>query len=163
MKLSIVVAHSLNQVIGIQNQLPWHLPADLKYFKQLTQGHCIVMGRKTFESIGKPLPNRENIILSRNENFKPEGTIAFQTIEEVLEYCKNKNEEIFIIGGEIIFNLLMPFANKIYRTLVHTEIEHGDAFFIILNKDEWKVVSSDFHSKDEKNIFDYTFEVLEKK
>jgi dihydrofolate reductase len=162
MTLSIIVAVSENHVIGVDNQLPWHLPADLKYFKSLTTGHPIIMGRKTFESIGRPLPNRENIVITRDLNFKHEGLVIKNTIEEAVNYCRHKDEEIFIIGGDTIYKQMLPWVNTIYYTKVHTIIENGTAFFPVLNFEEWRMVKSDYFVKDEKNEFDYTFEVYER-
>ncbi len=162
MKISLLVAVSENNVIGVNNQLPWHLPADLQYFKQLTLEHTIIMGRKTFDSIGKPLPKRENIVITRNNSFKVDGVIAFQTIEDALAYCNNK-DEVFIIGGDEIFKQFVNRADFIYRTKVHTYIEDGDAFFDEINLNEWELVKSEKHTKDEKNPFDYTFEIFKRK
>lgn len=161
MKLSIIVATSLNNVIGVDNQLPWHLPADLKYFKQLTTGHTILMGRKTFESIGRPLPNRINIVITRSKSFEVEGVIVQNSIEDALQYCQNK-DEVFIIGGDTIYKQMMPMVQKIHLTKVHTVIENGDAFFPELDLKQWTLRSSVFHEKDDKNAFDYTFEIFEK-
>jgi dihydrofolate reductase len=161
MKLSIIVATSLNHVIGVGNQLPWHLPADLKYFKQLTSGHAIVMGRKTFESIGRPLPNRINIVITRSKSFEVEGVIVQNSIEDALQYCQNM-DEVFIIGGDTIYKQMMPMVQKIHLTKVHTVIENGDAFFPELDLKQWTLRSSVFHEKDDINAFDYTFEIFEK-
>ncbi|MBK7691058.1 MAG: dihydrofolate reductase [Bacteroidetes bacterium] len=161
MKLSIIVATSLNHVIGVSNQLPWHLPADLKYFKQLTNGHAIVMGRKTFESIGRPLPNRINIVITRSKSFEVEGVIVQHSIEDALQYCQNM-DEVFIIGGDTIYQQMMHLAQTIYVTTVHTFIENGDAFFPELDLKQWTLRSNVFHEKDDKNAFDYTFEIFEK-
>ncbi len=162
MKLSLLVAVSLNHVIGIHNQLPWHLPADLKYFKKLTTGHTILMGRKTYDSIGKPLPNRENVVITHSKDFYADGAVVKNSIEDAIEYCKDK-EEVFVIGGEIIFNQMMSLADTLYLTRVHTIIENGDAFFQEPGSDEWELVASDFHEKDDKNKFDYTFETYKRK
>lgn len=161
MKLSIIVATSLNDVIGVNNQLPWHLPADLKYFKLLTTGHTILMGRKTYESIGRPLPNRLNLVITRSKSFEVAGVTVKHSIEEALEFCKNQ-EEVFIIGGDTIYRQMLPYAQNIYVTKVHTTIENGDAFFPSLDPKQWHLNSSVFHEKDDKNVFDYTFEVYEK-
>lgn len=161
MKLSIIVATSLNNVIGVDNQLPWHLPADLKYFKQLTNGHAIVMGRKTFESIGRPLPNRINIVITRSKSFEVEGVIVQHSIDDALQYCQNM-DEVFIIGGDTIYKQMMPMVQKIHLTKVHTVIENGDAFFPELDLKQWTLRSSVFHEKDDKNAFNYTFEIFEK-
>jgi dihydrofolate reductase len=161
MKVSIIVASSLNDVIGVNNQLPWHLPADLKYFKNLTTGHAIVMGRKTFDSIGRALPNRENIVITRSKKKSNESIIFAHSIEESLDYC-NKFDEVFIIGGDNIYQQTIGTANLIYRTKVHTIITAGEAFFPILDATIWQLSSSDFHAKDDKNEFDYTFEIYER-
>ena len=161
MKLTLIVAASLNNVIGVNNTLPWHLPADLKYFKNLTTGHSIVMGRNTFESIGKPLPNRENIVFTRVKDFTIPGVIVKNTLEQVFEYCKNK-QEVFVIGGDTIYKQTLAMADTIYLTRVHTTIEQGDAFFPELSTDIWTKTDSYFHEKDEKNQFDYTFETWKK-
>jgi len=163
MKLTLIVAASLNNVIGVNNTLPWHLPADLKYFKNLTTGHSIVMGRNTFESIGKPLPNRENIVITRNMHFKHEGLVVVYSIEEALQHCRQKeHDEVFIIGGDTIYKQTLAMADTIYLTRVHTTIEQGDAFFPELSTDIWTKTDSYFHEKDEKNQYDYTFETWKK-
>jgi dihydrofolate reductase len=161
MHLSFIVAASLNQVIGINNQLPWHLPADLKYFKKLTTGHTVLMGRKTYDSIGRPLPNRENVVVTRSKDFQAEGVVVRHTLQDALEFCAN-SEEVFVIGGEEIFKQLMDKADTIYLTIVHTVIENGDAFFATPDSAFWKKTNSEFHEKDEKNLFDYTFETYER-
>lgn len=161
MTLSIIVASSLNHVIGKGNQLPWHLPIDLKYFKKLTTDHTIIMGRKTYESIGKPLPNRENIVITSSSNFQQDGIITFNSIEKALDYCKNK-EEVFIIGGEKVFKQTLHLAHKIYLTKVDTTIENGDTFFPDLSNNIWQLIHKEFHPKDEKNIYNCSFEVYER-
>jgi len=161
MHLSFIVAASLNQVIGINNQLPWHLPADLKYFKKLTTGHTVLMGRKTYESIGRPLPNRENVVVTRSKDFQAEGIVVKYSIEEALQYCKDK-EQVFVIGGEEIFRQMMDAVHTIYLTVVHTTIENGDAFFPAPDSVVWEKTNTEFHEKDEKNLFDYTFETYER-
>ncbi len=162
MKLSIIVATSLNHVIGVNNQLPWHLPADLKYFKQLTTGHTIIMGRKTYESIGKALPNRLNIVITRSKTFEADGVIVKNSIEDALDYCQNL-DEVCIIGGDTIYQQMMQLTQTIYVTKVHTHIENGDAFFPELDLKQWRLSSSVFHEKDDRNAFDYTFEIYERK
>jgi dihydrofolate reductase len=161
MNISIIVAASLNHVIGVKNKLPWRLSADLKYFKQLTTGHTIVMGRKTFDSIGKALPNRENIVVTKNSSFRHEGIIVKHSIDEAFNYCKNHND-VFIIGGDTIYQQTIAFANTIYLTKVHTMIDDGDAFFEELNSNEWSLIKSESHKRDEKNEFDFTFEVYQR-
>jgi dihydrofolate reductase len=159
--ISIIVATSKNNVIGIKNQLPWHLPADLKYFKSLTNGHSIIMGRKTYDSIGRPLPNRENIIITRDESFSSTELVVTHSIEEAIQHCHGQ-EEVFIIGGDTIYKQTLSIATKLYITRVDTLIEEGDAFFPEINVAEWKKVSDEHFEKDEKNKFHYSFEVYER-
>ncbi len=160
MTISIIVAASENNVIGVNNDLPWRLSNDLKFFKQKTTGHSILMGRKTFDSIGKALPNRENIIITRNKNFEMDNCIVKNSIEEAILYCKEKNkDEIFIIGGDMIYKQSLHLANKIYLTRVHTEIKNGTAFFPVLENETWQKEIEIIHfKKDEKNEYDHSFE-----
>lgn len=158
----IIVATSKNYVIGKDNKLLWHLPNDLKYFKAVTTGHPIVMGRKTYESIGKPLPNRLNIVISRNQFESTENLIFTTSLEEAIAIAKIKDEEIFIVGGGEIYKQALPLADKIHFTLVDTIIE-GDTFFPQLDESEWLVESSEFHPKDEKHAYNYTFFIYRKK
>ncbi|MBL7765304.1 MAG: dihydrofolate reductase [Chitinophagaceae bacterium] len=164
MKISIVVAASDNHVIGVNNQLPWHLPADLKIFKTLTMGHPIIMGRKTFESIGRPLPGRDNLVITRNENFQPEGVILLNSLESAMAYCSMKQyDQVFIIGGATIYQQAMELdiVHTIYLTRVHTQVQSGSAFLDPLSPSKWKLESSVHHDRDEKNAFDFTFEVYQ--
>jgi dihydrofolate reductase len=144
-KISIIVAMSKNRVIGLKNSLPWHISEDLKRFKRLTTGYPIIMGRKTFESIGKPLPERRNIVISRNQNLKVQDVEVVKSIEDALKICSSENL-IYIIGGEQIYNLAMPYANNIHLTEVNKEVE-GDAFFPEFDKKEWKEIARE-NSKD---------------
>ncbi len=160
--INIIVAASKNHVIGKDNKLLWHLPNDLKYFKAVTSGHPVIMGRKTFESIGKPLPNRLNIIISRNQYEPQENLIYTTSLQEAITIAKAKDEEIFIIGGGEIYRQALPLADKIHFTLVDTVIE-GDTFFPELSENDWQTESSDFNPKDEKHAFDYTFLIYRKK
>lgn len=164
MKISIIVAVSFNQVIGVENQLPWHLPADLQYFKKLTLDHSIIMGRKTYESIGRPLPKRENIVITRDSHFNAEKVIIVNSIEQAIKHCEDRNqEEVFIIGGDTIYKQTMSIADQLYITRVNTVIEHGTAFFPEIDLNVWDLISSEWHPKDEKNQFDYTFELYAKR
>lgn len=145
MKISIVVATNLNNVIGSNNQIPWKSREDLRHFKQLTTGHFILMGRKTFESIGKALPDRTNIVISRDENFSPDGCQIFNNIEEAIKFSEEeKQEELFVIGGEQIYNETLPQSSNIYQTLVISN-ETGDSFFPKLDEKEWREVSKEEH------------------
>ena len=159
MTISSIVAFSENRVIGVDNDLPWHLPNDLKYFKKRTTNHTIIMGRNTYESIGKPLPNRENIIISRNPQYRVEGARVFDSIRAAIKYCESKaKNEIFFIGGEQIYKECIQWTDKLYITRVHTTIENGTAFFPEINLEKWELTESEAHSADEKNAYDHTFE-----
>lgn len=163
MRISIIVAVASNRVIGRGNKLIWHLSDDLKNFKKITFGHFVIMGRKTFESIGKPLPGRTNIVLSRNDRFKPEGGVVFSTLENALRYAvENEQEEVFIIGGEKMYTSAIDLADKIYLTRVHASPE-GDAYFPELDPSEWLEISRRTFSKDERNEYDYDVLELERR
>lgn len=152
--ISIIVATDKNNLIGKDNDLPWRIPADLAYFKKVTLGSTIVMGRKTYESIGKPLPKRRNIILSRQE-FHADGCETLHSIEEV-ERFNVDGEELFIIGGAHIFKETLPIADFLYLTYIDEEFE-GDTYFPEVNEQDWELVSSEKGIKDEKNPYDYFF------
>ena len=160
---SIIVAASENNVIGKDNRLPWHLPADLKYFKNTTWALPIIMGRRTFESIGKSLPGRHNIVITRNKDYKAEGATIVSNLNEAIKAAEtNDVNEMFIIGGAELFNTMIDQAQRVYLTRVHANID-GDVFFPPLNKDEWKLVSEKHMDADEKNEYTLSFQVWEKK
>jgi len=159
--IALIVAMDSNRVIGKDNQLPWHLPADLAYFKKVTLGHKIVMGRKTFESIGRPLPDRENMILTRDPLYNKKGVQTLHSIDELLILANEVNETIFVIGGAEIFNEMLEYATKLYITKIHHEYE-GDTYFPVINPREWKVCSSKLRLKDDKNVHDLEFVVYDK-
>lgn len=157
MTISIIVAIAENNVIGKDNKLLWRLPADLKYFKELTMGHHIIMGRKTFESIGKPLKDRTNIIITKNILFRAEGCIIVNSLKWALEIAEKKGEtEVFIIGGGEIYKQALPLTNKIYLTKIFHRFE-GDTFFPTINENEWILEKHEEHLPDEKNKFPYAF------
>lgn len=159
--LSAIVAMAENRVIGKNNQLPWRLPADLKHFKALTTGHPILMGRKTYESIGKPLPHRTNIILTRDASYQAPGCQVVTTIKAAIAQATAEgHSEIFIIGGAEIYRQLLPDIERIYLTIVHETFE-GDAFFPELPA-AWREIKREEHTKDADNPYDYTFLTLEK-
>lgn len=161
--ISFIVAMDNNRLIGKNNDLPWHLPADLKYFKRITMGHPIVMGRKTFESIGRILPGRENIVITRNKDFSYEGCTIFHSIDAFLDRIQSdESEEYFVIGGSEIFHALFPKADRLYITKINDEFE-GDTYFPPFSLDEWELVSQEKGPKDEKNPFDYEFLVFDRK
>ena len=147
-------------VIGRDNTLPWHLPEDLKRFKRLTMGKPIVMGRKTFESIGKPLPGRQNIVVTRDANYRREGVTVVHGVEEALRAAAGA-AEIMVIGGADLFRLFLPYASRIHLTRVHADVA-GDVLWSALD-DTWGVVESEPHAADERHAHPMTFEVWEKR
>lgn len=155
MEISIIVATSKNNVIGKEGGIPWHLSSDLKRFKALTTGHPIVMGRRTFESIGRPLPGRRNIVISNSVNAI-DGCDIMKSVDELLN-DKSLDGKVFIIGGGEIYKQFLPYAKKVYLTEVETEIADGDTFFPDLNPMEWIEVGRESHEADEKNDFNYSF------
>ena len=161
--LSIIVAIAKNNAIGKDNKLLWHLPDDLKRFKKITTGHNIIMGRKTFESLGRVLPNRHHIILSRNSqlNIDDENVEVIKNISELEKYI-NSEEENFVIGGATIYKLLMPYSKKMYITEIDKEFE-GDVFFPEINKEEWKVTNREPGPEDNENDFEYEYVTYERK
>ncbi|HEY4326288.1 MAG TPA: dihydrofolate reductase [Mucilaginibacter sp.] len=160
MIVTIVVAISENHVIGKDNKLLWYLPNDLKHFKDITTGHTIIMGRKTYESVGKPLPKRRNIIITR-QPITIEGCEVVNSIEAALALYANENE-VFIVGGAEIYKQAISLTNRIYLTIVHKQFD-GDSFFPELDKNEWKEVSHEDHEPDDKNKLPYSFITLERK
>lgn len=164
MILSIMVAMSENRVIGINNQLPWHLPEDLKYFKRVTMGHPIIMGRKTYESIGRPLPGRTNIVVTRQPDWSAEGVVVARGVEQALEKAESQarrdgKDEMILIGGEELFRQALHKVNRLYLTQVQAEIE-GDAFFPEIEPSQWQEVERHNHSADQNNPYAYSFIVL---
>ncbi|MCF8282058.1 MAG: dihydrofolate reductase [Bacteroidales bacterium] len=160
--VSAIVATARNLVIGHENQIPWYLPADLKYFKKMTTGHHVIMGRKSFQSIGRPLPNRTNVIITRDLFFVATGCTIVHSLEEALELAEANGEtEAFIIGGGEIYHKSWPYLDRLYLTEVDTEPE-GDVFFPAVNEMEWRELSSEAHPADEKNEFGFVFRILER-
>lgn len=161
LQITLIVAASTNNAIGKNNKMLWHLPDDFKYFKKNTIEHSVVMGRKTFESIGKPLPERRNIVLTRNQDWQAEDVDSANALEEVLTYCRDERQ-IFIIGGADIYKQFLPLATRVLLTRVHAELD-GDAFFPELIAQQWTLTSKEEHPKDEKHAYDFTFEVWDRK
>lgn len=154
--LTLIAAASENNALGKDNDLVWHLPDDFKRFKALTSGHYIVMGRKTFESFPKPLPNRTHVIITRQNDYKvPEGCLVVNSLSKAIEVCP-ENEDVFIIGGGQIYKQSIDIADKIELTRVHTTVE-ADAFFPKIDEDIWEIIQSEYHPKDEKHQFDFTY------
>ncbi len=162
MIVSAIVATAKNNVIGKENGIPWHLPDDLKYFKRTTLNHHIIMGRKSYESIGRPLPKRTNIIVTRDPFYTVSNCLVAHSVEEALTLAlDNSEEEAFIVGGGEIYTQALPFVERLYLTEIDLEVE-GTVHFPELNMDEWKLISSEAHKADEKNEHDYVFKVLER-
>jgi len=163
MKVSCIVATAHNNVIGKDNDIPWYLPADLQYFKKITLGHHIIMGRKCYTSIGRPLPKRTNVIITRDPFFISTNCIVTHSIQEALEAAYDNGEkEAFIIGGGTIYDQTIDLWDRLYLTEVDLKVE-GDIYFPTLDMEDWKLISEDPKKADEKNEFDYTFKVLDRK
>ena len=160
-KLIIIAAAAENNALGINNDLPWHLPDDFKRFKQLTSGHKILMGRKTLESFPKALPNREHIVITRDKNYKPKfDCIVFNSLEKAVNYTK-QDEVGYIIGGGEIYKQAMDLATHIELTRIHAEFE-ADTFFPVIDLEKWKMVKEEYHPKDDKHKFDFTYQTFER-
>lgn len=157
--ISLIVAASTNNVIGAKGNLPWRLSADLKRFKALTMGKPIVMGRKTYESIGRPLPGRQNIVVTRNPGFVAEGCDVVSSMDAAIEVAGDA-EEIMVIGGSHIYEAFLPRADRIYLTRVQAELE-GDAYLPAIDNDKWHEVSAELHAADDSNDHDVVFSILE--
>lgn len=161
--IAIVVAAAENNLIGKDNGLAWHLPADLRHFKQITLGHPILMGRKTYESIGKPLPGRTSIVITTQEDYEAPGCLVAHSLQEAVEQAKQLEEEmICIIGGAEIYRQALPLTDKIYLTRIHHTFE-GDAYFPELKEENWVVSEQEYHEADEKNKYSFSFMTLEPK
>ncbi|WP_347156452.1 dihydrofolate reductase [Pontibacter chitinilyticus] len=154
--IALVVAVAENNVIGKDNQLIWHLPADLKHFKQITMGHPILMGRKTYESIGKPLPGRTSLIITTQMGYTAADCIVVHTLQEAFEKALELDEQVYLIGGAEIYKQALPQVDTIYLTRLHHQFE-GDTYFPELHENEWQVVSEEKHAPDEKNKYSYSF------
>ncbi|MGY8748827.1 MAG: dihydrofolate reductase [Pirellulales bacterium] len=157
-KLAMIVAAAENEVIGVNGDLPWQISADLKRFKRLTMGHHIIMGRKTYDSIGRLLPGRTTVIITRQADFVCEGGLVANSIEEAIALCA-KDDLPFITGGAEIYRLALPFVNEIHLTRVHTKVD-GDTKLPEIDWDDWTLVEEQHFQQDEKNNFDYSFQTL---
>ncbi len=160
MQISAIVAMAENRAIGKNNQLLWHLPADLQHFKQLTWGKPILMGRKTYQSIGRPLPGRSNIIITRDESFTAEGCLVVHSIPDALAVVKD-TPEVMVIGGAELYQQMLPLTQRIYLTLIHQPFL-ADTFFPELKTNEWQEIEKIDHPADEKNNYPYSFLILQK-
>ncbi len=158
--ISIIAALAENRVIGVDNTLPWRLPNDLKHFRRLTTGHAIVMGRKNYESIGKPLPERTNIVVTRNRDYRATGCLIAHSVEEALRMAGD-DPEIFVIGGADIFRETLPRAGRLYLTEVHAAVP-GDVYFPEYDTRAWREIGRERHEPDERHAHAYSFVVLER-
>jgi dihydrofolate reductase len=161
MKISLIVAMASNRVIGLNNQMPWHLSADLKKFKKITMGSPILMGRKTYESIGRPLPGRTNIIVSRNLDYQQEGCLVFNDLNMAIKKACECAKEIFVIGGSDLYETMLPIADAIYLTVINREF-HGDAFFPDIDLNFWSEIEREDINDDPDAAFSYSFLKFEK-
>lgn len=167
---SIIVAAASNGAIGGDNKMLWHMPTDMKYFKNMTTNHTVIMGRKSYDALGKPLPNRVNIVISKNENYKLNGCYTVTSLDEAFNlaqelYSNNDDaaeQQIFVIGGAQIYRLAMPLVDKLLVTEIKGEFD-GDAFFDKVDQNIWEETARDSHKKDDKNAFDYDFVVYERR
>jgi len=159
--ITIIAAAGKNNELGKNNDLVWHLPDDFKRFKKLTTGHHIIMGRKTFESFPKPLPNRVHVVITRNKNYHPDGVVVVHSISEALEIAKD-DEQPFIIGGGEIYKLGLDVSDKIELTRVHGKFE-ADTFFPEIPMEEWELIHEENHEKDERHKFSFTYQTFVKK
>lgn len=163
MNIALIAAMATNRVIGRNNNLPWHLPNDLKYFKQATMGKPIMMGRKTFESIGRPLPGRTNIVITRDQSYSAEGIRIVHSIDEALALAESialldGAKELMVIGGEQLYQAILPRAQRLYLTHVYAEVK-GDAWFPVVDFDQWQELGREDFSADGPNPYDYSFVV----
>ncbi len=161
-ELNLVVAMAQNRVIGRDNQLPWRLPEDLAYFRRVTWGHPILMGRKTYESIGRPLPGRQNIVLTRQANWQQTGVDVAFDLDQAMGLVRSSEDrpQLMVIGGENLYRQCLPLASKLWITLVHSNVE-GDAYFPEFDWGDWKQVSREDHSADDRNPYAYSFVVCQ--
>ena len=159
MKIFLIAAMASNRVIGLENRLPWHLPADLRRFKQLTMGHTVVMGRKTFDSIGRPLPGRSNVVVTRQEGYAPQGVRVVHSIEEALR--TSQGDEIFVAGGGDIFQQVLPVADRLYLTIIE-EAFPGDAYFPEYDESQWRLVDREDHGPTEDAPYSWSFQTFDR-
>ena len=160
--ISLIAAIGKNNELGKGNTLLWKLPADMQHFVKITSLHTVIMGRKTFESIGRPLPNRKNIIITRDADYKQAGVVVTHSLSEALDKAGNDNEEVFIIGGAEIYKQTMSIADKLYITHIEAEDSGADSFFPEIIPIVWNEVSHEEHKEDKKNLFNYTFSIYDK-
>ena len=161
MRVSLIAAMAENRVIGVNNELPWRLPADLKHFRALTTGHHVIMGRRNYESIGKPLPDRTNIVVTRNPDYRAPGCFVAHSLEQALARAQ-EDPEIFVIGGAEIYRQAFARADRLYLTLVRANID-GDTYFPSFDERQWREIGREPHGSDEKNPYAYMFVTYDRK
>ncbi len=159
-RVSLIAAMAENRVIGVNNTLPWRLPADLKHFRRVTTGHHVIMGRRNYESIGKPLPDRTNIVVTRNPDYRAPGCLVKHSLEDALAVAQD-DPEIFVIGGAEIYRQALDRANRLYLTLVHARIQ-GDTYFPPFDEKHWRETARERHEPDERNPYACTFLVYDR-
>ncbi len=162
-RLCIISAMSDNRVIGRNGDLPWRMPADLKFFKSKTLHHALIMGRKTFETPGHPLPDRRSIVITRDEHYASDHAEVAHTLSEAIALVANEQNEVFIGGGAQIYALAIPEVDRIYLTVIHTVVDDGDTFFPELDASVWQIIEQTHRPSDEKNPFDCTFITYDRK
>ncbi|WP_303848798.1 dihydrofolate reductase [Apibacter mensalis] len=162
--MTIIAALDENNAIGNNNQLLWHLPLDLKRFKSLTQNHVILMGRKTFESLGRPLPNRQNMVISSKADYPVTNNVyLFSSLHEAIEAARSKDSNPYIIGGGTIYSQALKYADTLELTLVHTQMDKADTYFPEIDFSEWNKTFDEFHPKDDKHLYDFRFVTYQRK
>ncbi len=161
MLISLIVAMAKNRVIGRGNQMPWHLPADLRHFKSVTLGKPVIMGRKTFESIGRPLPGRRNVVISRNANWHADGVESVNSLDAALALVQDA-DEVMIIGGGQLYREALPLAQRLYLTHIELPVSDADTWFPDYSQYQWQQCAEELHDPDEKNPYHYRFETLER-
>jgi dihydrofolate reductase len=161
MQIIAIAAVAEDRALGKNNDLLWHLPNDFKRFKQLTTGHYIIMGRKTLESFPKLLPNRTHLVVSRQKNYQPEGVLVVANLQEALEQCKGQ-EKVYVIGGGQIYHQSLPLCTHLEITLVHAHFPDAEVHFPEINESQWKLTFKEFHPKDDKHAYDFTYLTYER-
>ncbi|RJE90198.1 dihydrofolate reductase [Paenibacillus sp. 1011MAR3C5] len=160
MTITLIAAMDRNRAIGVRNELPWRLPEDMAYFRRMTTGKTVLMGRKTFESLGRPLPNRRNVVLTRQTDLHLDGCEVIHRLEDAIRTFGE--EELMIIGGAEIYALALPHADRILLTEVEMEVDDADAYFPAFDERSWRLASSEFKGQDERNPYDFTFQTYER-
>jgi dihydrofolate reductase len=163
MRVALIAAMAENRVIGRSNALPWHLPEDLKRFKQRTEGRVVIMGRRTFESVGRPLPNRRSIVVTRRHDYHPQGVEIAHSLEEALERARETDpQEVFVLGGAEIYTLALPEADRLYLTIVHADVA-GDTHFPECDLSQWTLLDDERHEADERHAYAFSFRTYERR